>query len=88
MVLVNVTGFEVTAKFDTSLPSSYISPKLAFLLPSLENVSVSTVIDNDGSFFSTSITFTVYEKLMTDCVLGVDFFTRVSESHGALIFHF
>jgi hypothetical protein len=74
MLTVKITGVLVNAKFDMSLPSSYITPQLASILPSLNAIPVSIVVGNDALQFSCAVSFSVFEKLMSDCIFGVDFF--------------
>ena len=73
---------DVYAKLDSSLPTSYITPQLAHLLISLENVAVSGVVPSDGTFFQGVVNFSVYDKLMSGCVLGVDFLVSVGGGQG------
>ena len=83
MIAVNLAGVaDVNAKLDSSLPTSYITLRLAHKLISLENAVVSGVVPSNGAFFQCIINFSVYDKSMSDWVLGVDFLVCVGGSHG------
>ena len=83
MIAVNLAGVaDINAKLDSSLPTSCITPRLAHSLISLENVAVSGVVPSNGAFFQRVVNFSVYDKLMSDCVLGADFLVCVGGGHG------
>ena len=63
MLTVKIAGVLVNAKFDTSLPSSYITLQLASILPSLNAVPVSIVVGNDAFAIFMRCEFFCFRKI-------------------------
>ena len=81
MPIIALNSFFFTGRFDSSLPTSYVAPHVASVLTSLDGVAVtidlSDCADEDESI-SCVLNFTIFERLVSDCVLGVDFFMHVN----------
>ena len=76
VIMLNSINFD--GKFDSSLPTSYVGPHVANVLRRLDDVVVTTFFGpkGSGSIVSCVLNFTIFERLISDCVLGADFFTQ------------
>jgi hypothetical protein len=81
MPIIALNRLIFTGRLDSSLPTSYVSPHVASVLTTLDDVSVTIGLsecgDEDESF-SCVLNFTIFERLVSDCVLGVDFFMHIN----------
>ena len=80
MPIITLNGIDFDGKFDSSLPTSYVCPHVARVLMRLDDVVVTTMtfLGQKDSIISCVLNFTVFERLVSDCVLGADFFTHMS----------
>ena len=78
-------GLEFNGRLDSSLPASYLTHRVACQFGCINDVAISVNLDNNTSI-PCVLNFSVYEKLTTDCVLGLDFFIRIKEHLRAYIY--
>lgn len=83
MSVIVLNGFEVRGRFDSSFPTSVVDRLTAAIISDLDSVEVSTSPLSDGQNFSFILRFCVCNELSDECVLGVDYFVRVSREFRA-----
>jgi hypothetical protein len=88
MIIIRLNNIAFNGRFDSSIPTSYVAPHIAGALMGLDNVAVTTILRQEDITISCVLNFTVYERLISDCVLGADFFTHISESGHLRAFFF
>jgi hypothetical protein len=73
MPLIILNGIKVNGRINSSLPSSYVSLQVASHLGCLDKVSVNCPTIDPSIEMLCTLPFSTYDKLMSDCVLGLDF---------------